>query len=60
MIISFFPGHFFWDFDQFWRDEKPKDIMQFNVVKEKYENIMKTMLRGDKDAVLKGVFTHLA
>ncbi|KAK2170431.1 hypothetical protein LSH36_3g29019 [Paralvinella palmiformis] len=51
--------HFFWDFDQFWRDEKPKDIMQFNVIKDKYEEKMKTKLKGDKDAVLKGVFTQM-
>jgi len=33
--------------------------MQFNVIKDKYEEKMKTKLKGDKDAVLKGVFTQM-
>lgn len=31
-----FTGHVFWEFDKFWFDEEPVDIMQFGPMRDKF------------------------
>ena len=54
-LISLFsssPGYLLYEFDKFWFEEKPRDIMEFNRVKNKYQKRLLTMLK-DKNTVLR-------
>ena len=44
-----------YEFDKFWFAEKPRDIMQFNYVKEKFQKRIIHLLK-DKKATLNGTF----
>ena len=37
--------YLFYEFDKFWFAEKPIDIMQFNVVKDKFVSLVAEQLR---------------
>ncbi|KAL4230242.1 ELMO domain-containing protein 1 [Mactra antiquata] len=45
----------FWDFDTFWYSEKPKDIMEFGRIREKYRKKLVSRLK-EKSTVLEGEF----
>ena len=50
-----FSGVLFHEFDKFWISENPRDIMEFNNVKQKFQRKLIRSLR-DKKACLKGSF----
>ncbi len=45
-------GYLLYEFDKFWFAEKPRDIMEFNRIKSKYQKHMVHLLKN-KDTVLK-------
>lgn len=39
-FLLLFTGHVFWEFDKFWFDEEPADIMQFGPMRDKFNRKM--------------------
>ena len=37
--------YLFYEFDKFWRAEKPADIMQFNIVKDDFVGLVEQQLQ---------------
>lgn len=48
-------GYVFHEFDTFWFAEKPKDIMEFGKIREKYRKKLVAKLK-EKDTVLAAEF----
>ena len=47
-----FYSYLFIEFDKFWLSEKPRDVMEFNRIRDLFENNVRTMLR-DSSTVLR-------
>ena len=47
-----FLGYLFYEFDKFWFAEKPRDIMEFNRIKGKYQKYIIHLLKH-KDTALR-------
>ena len=45
-------SYLFVEFDKFWLSEKPKDVMEFNRIRDLFENQMRTLLE-DRSAHFK-------
>ncbi|KAL1501560.1 hypothetical protein ABEB36_006861 [Hypothenemus hampei] len=45
-LFHSFYSYLFYEFDKFWVQTKPQDIMQFSNVKEKFEKNIRTMLKN--------------
>ena len=50
-FACFFLGYLFFEFDKFWRAEQPRDIMEFNRIKTKFQKKIVHKLK-DKRTVL--------
>lgn len=50
-------GYLLYEFDKFWFTEKPRDIMEFNIVREKFYRRIVSLLE-DKSAVLRFDFSQ--
>lgn len=44
-----FPGYLFYEFDKFWLAEKPRDIMEFNRIRTKFEENIRKKLKNPKE-----------
>jgi hypothetical protein len=38
--------YLFVEFDKFWLNEKPRDVMEFNRIRDLFENNVRTLLRN--------------
>ena len=54
-FFSLSTGYLMFEFDKFWLAEKPKDIMEFNRVKNKFQKKIIHMLK-DRTVSLRGSF----
>lgn len=45
MHVSSLLGYLAYEFDKFWVAEEPESIMQFNLYREKFHNIVKAHLQ---------------
>ena len=43
----FLPGYLFYEFNAFWFEEKPESIMEFNRVKDKFEDVIRQRLSSN-------------
>ena len=43
-----FYSYLFIEFDRFWLSEKPKDIMEFNRIRDLFENNIRNLLRDPR------------
>ena len=50
-MVLFHTGYLFVEFDKFWFDERPRDIMEFNRVKTKFQKQLIRKLKN-KSTVL--------
>jgi len=48
----FLSGSLFYEFNSFWFDEKPESIMEFNRVKDKFEEKVIRMLNTDVTSLM--------
>lgn len=51
-MLLYVLGSMFYEFNSFWLNEKPESVMEFNRIKEKFENKITAMLTKDVTALI--------
>lgn len=58
--IVFYTGQVFTEFDRFWFAEKPKSVMEFGSVRDKFEKKVVGLLMKNDNAILHNNYTGMS